>query len=64
MLALRAILTTIGLVLSVLCVVLLVLAADWLLASFNIDRLLAIIGIVISSASFLFALVIYSRRRH
>ena len=62
--ALRAILTTLGVVLSALCVVLLVLAADWLLASFSIDRLLAIIGIVISSASFLFALVIYFRRRY
>ena len=60
---LRAALATLIVVIAALCIVLMVLAADWLISNFNIDRLLAITGIVISVAAFLFALIIHFRRR-
>ena len=60
---LRATLATLIVVIAALCIVLMVLAADWLISNFNIDRLLAITGIVISAAAFLFALIIHLRRR-
>ena len=60
---LRAALTTLIVVITALCVVLMVLAADWLISNFDVDRLLAITGIVISAAAFLFTLIIHFRRR-
>ena len=60
---LRAVLTTLIVVIAASCVVLMVLAADWLISNFDIDGLLAIIGIVISAAAFLFALIIHFQRR-
>lgn len=60
---LRATLATLIVVIAALCIVLMVLAADWLISNFNIDRLLAITGIVISAAAFRFALIIHFRQR-
>jgi len=63
MLAIRAILTTLSVVIAALCVTLLVIAADWLIGNFNIDRLIAVIGALVGVAGLIFTLVTYFSRR-
>ena len=60
---LKAILTTLLVVFAALCTALIVLATIWLIANFNVDRILTVVGILISATGLLFALVIHSRRR-
>lgn len=60
---LKAILITVGVVFAVTCAVLTVLAIIWLIGNYSVDRLVAIISLLLGMASFLFSLVVYFRRR-
>lgn len=63
MTALKALLVTLGVVLTGVGSAAIVLVAAWLIGSYGVDRMLQIVSILIGMAGILFPLVLHFRRR-
>ena len=63
MTALKAVLVTAAVVLAAVGATLIVMALIWLIGNYSVDRLFAILSLVISTVSLLFAIIVSLRSR-
>ena len=63
MTALKAVLVTAAVVLAAVGATLIAMALIWLIGNYSVDRLLAVLSLVISTVSLLFAIIVSLRSR-
>ena len=63
MTALKAVLVTAAVVLAAVGATLIAMALIWLIGNYGVDRLLAVLSLVISTVSLLFAIIVSLRSR-
>ena len=63
MTALKAVLVTAGVVLAAAGATLIVMALIWLIGNYSVDRLIAVAGLLVGTASFLYTIIVSLRRR-
>ena len=63
MTALKAVLVTAGVVLAATGATLILMALIWLIGNYSVDRLIAVAGLLVGTASFLYTIIVSLRRR-
>ena len=63
MTTLRAILATAVILIAALGATLIVMALIWLIGNYSVDRLIAVAGLLVGTASFLYTIIVSLRRR-
>ena len=63
MTALKAILATVVILIAALGATLIVMALIWLIGNYSVDRLIAVAGLLVGTASFLYTIIVSLRSR-
>ena len=63
MTTLKAVLVTAGVVLAAAGATLILMALIWLIGNYSVDRLIAVAGLLVGTASFLYTIIVSLRRR-
>ena len=63
MTALKAILATVVILIAALGATLIVTALIWLIGNYSVDRLIAVAGLLVGTASFLYTIIVSLRSR-